>query len=157
MARSPRLGDVAAGLGMKIKPGLHPTTTDAAVRALVSLVPQNEQIRIAAMAQDDLSLLHHSLGQWIRNYFGLWAGNVALLDATGAGDPDGASGVIIKCVLATSARRSAEVALRMVTGHSHATAAWAGSRSRKVLSRQRSVTVSANWFGSMVRQCRCNS
>jgi hypothetical protein len=96
MARSPRPGDMAAGLGMKIKPGLHPTTTEAAVRALVSLVPQDEQIRIVAMTQDDLGSLHLSLGQWIRNYFGLWKGNVALLHATGAGDPDGASEVIIK-------------------------------------------------------------
>lgn len=96
MARSPRPGDVAAGLGMKIKPDLHPATVDAAVRVLMSLVPQDEQIRISAMTEADLDSLHPSLGQWIRNYFGLWKGNVALLDATGAGDPDGASGVIIK-------------------------------------------------------------
>ena len=83
---------------MKINPGLHPTTTDAAVRALVSLVPQDEQIRLAAMTQDHLGSLHVSLGQWIKNYFGLWKGNVALLHATGAGDPDGAAEVIIKAL-----------------------------------------------------------
>ena len=81
---------------MKLKPDLHPTTIDAAVRVLVSLVPQDEQIRILAMTEADLNSLHPSLGQWIRNYFGLWKGNAALLDATGEKHPDDASGVIIK-------------------------------------------------------------
>ena len=33
--------------------------------------------------------LHIRLGQWIRNYFGPWKGNSALLDATGERDGGG--------------------------------------------------------------------
>ena len=49
----------------------YPVTVEAAVRRLVDLVPADEQNGIAVMAETDLVGLHSSLGQWIRNYFGL--------------------------------------------------------------------------------------
>lgn len=55
-----------------------PTTIDAAVRVLQGLLPEDEQRKIAAMAEDDLILMHFGLGAWIRNNLGLWQGNTAL-------------------------------------------------------------------------------
>ena len=76
----------------------YPITIDASVRALLSLVPSEELTKITQMAEDDLINLHFGLGQWIRNNFGLWAENPELMQATGAHDPDDASGVIIKAL-----------------------------------------------------------
>lgn len=73
-----------------------PETVDAAVRLLQSLVPEDEQARIAQMAETELVMLDFGLGQWIRNNLGLWQGNRALLDATGEAHPDDASSVIVR-------------------------------------------------------------
>ena len=73
-----------------------PETVDAAVRLLQSLVPEDEQARIAQMAETELVMLDFGLGSWIRNNLGLWHGNQALLDATGEEHPDDASTVIIR-------------------------------------------------------------
>lgn len=75
-----------------------PTTIDAAVRALLGLVPAEELAKIAQMSEDDLINLHFGLGQWIRNNFGLWMENRGLLQATGEIHPDDASGVIVKAL-----------------------------------------------------------
>jgi hypothetical protein len=73
-----------------------PTTIEAAVRLLQGLVPENEQLKIAAMAQDELISLHFGLGQWVRNHLGLWGANPALLAATGEANADDASDVIVR-------------------------------------------------------------
>jgi hypothetical protein len=73
-----------------------PATIEQAVRALLGLVPLAEQIKIAAMSEADLSMLHFGLGQWIRNYFGLWSGNDRLLHDTGQPDPNDACDVIVR-------------------------------------------------------------
>lgn len=73
-----------------------PTTVEAAVRLLQGLVPENEQVKLAALAADDLMTLHFGLGQWIRNHLGLWGANPPLLAATGEANADDASGVIIR-------------------------------------------------------------
>ena len=72
-----------------------PTTVDAAVRILRGLVPAEEQARITSLTEDQLLSLHFGLGQWVRNYFGLWGNNPELLRATGVTDADDASGVIL--------------------------------------------------------------
>jgi hypothetical protein len=46
----------------------------------------------------DLIRFHHGWGTGIRNAFGLWGGNRALLDSCGGGHPDDASMVIIEAV-----------------------------------------------------------
>lgn len=73
-----------------------PATVEQAVRALLGLVPLAEQAKIAATSEADLSMLHFGLGQWIRNYFGLWSGNDRLLHDTGQPDPDDACDVIVR-------------------------------------------------------------
>ena len=72
-----------------------PTTVDEAVRVLHRLLPEDEQRKIAEMAEDDLILMHFGLGAWIRNNLGLWQGNTALQAATGESDADGASSAIL--------------------------------------------------------------
>jgi len=73
-----------------------PTTVDAAVRLLMSMVKEPEQAKIAAMDSDELYTLHFGLGMWIRNHMGFYAGNDQLLTATGETEPDEASMVIIR-------------------------------------------------------------
>jgi len=78
--------------------GNFPKTVDAAVRTLRGLVASDELEKITLLVEDDLVTLHFGLGQWVRNYFGLWEGNPDLINATGAEDADGASGVIIRAL-----------------------------------------------------------
>ena len=73
----------------------YPASIDAAVRLLQSMVPAEELDKITQMEEGDLIGLHRSLGMWIRNNFGLWKGNKALLQEAGKRDPDDASQVII--------------------------------------------------------------
>jgi hypothetical protein len=75
-----------------------PRTVDEAVRLLLGLVPDAEQIKIAAMTDNDLVNLHFGLGIWIRNNLCLWDTNSALLVATGESHPDDASGVIVRAL-----------------------------------------------------------
>ncbi|UUZ77398.1 hypothetical protein LP414_09330 [Polaromonas sp. P1(28)-13] len=74
----------------------YPTTVDSAVRLLQELVPENERVKIRLMTEDDLTMLDFGLGQWVRNHFGLWGDNPALLQATGEQHADDASGFIIR-------------------------------------------------------------
>jgi hypothetical protein len=73
-----------------------PTSVEAAVRLLQSVIPENEQSKLACMMQDELMSLHFGLGQWVRNNLGLWGANPALLAATGESNADDASIVIIR-------------------------------------------------------------
>jgi hypothetical protein len=73
-----------------------PTTVDAAVRLLLSMVEESEQAKIAAMESEDIYTLHFGLGMWIRNHMGFYAGNAQLLMATGETEPDDASLFIIR-------------------------------------------------------------
>jgi hypothetical protein len=41
----------------------------------------NDEILLATMTEDDLIDFHFSLGHHIRNEFGLWSGNDALLES----------------------------------------------------------------------------
>jgi len=77
-------------------PNEFPTTVDAAVRLLMSLVEEAEKTKIAAMCDEDLYRLHFGLGVWIRNNMGFYAGNDQLLKATHEIDADDASMVIIR-------------------------------------------------------------
>lgn len=63
---------------------------------LQGLVPDVEQVKIASMAEDELTTLHFGIGQRVRNHFGLWGDNAALLKASGEANADDASGVIIQ-------------------------------------------------------------
>ncbi len=74
----------------------YPTTVDAAVRLLLSMVEESEQAKIAVMDSEDIYTLHFGLGMWIRNHMGFYAGNDQLLKATGETEPDDASMVIMR-------------------------------------------------------------
>lgn len=58
----------------------YPRTVRAAVSALVALLDEDQKAIIAASAKEDLLDLHFSLGEYIRNTFGLWGANQELLE-----------------------------------------------------------------------------
>jgi len=72
-----------------------PTTLSSAIDAVAGEMSQEDKARIAVMSEDDLVNTFHGLGTWIRANLGLKDGNPALVEATGAPGPDGASLVII--------------------------------------------------------------
>ncbi len=82
-----------------------PTSVDEAVDRLLADMQDEDTAALRAMSEDDLIDLHFGLGMYIRNAFGLWQGNKALLASCaeaegGSGfiDPDDASGVIIEAL-----------------------------------------------------------
>lgn len=52
-----------------------PSNIDEAMKALMEKLSPEDQLAIARMTEDDVGQLHHSLGQWIRNTWGLWSGS----------------------------------------------------------------------------------
>jgi hypothetical protein len=72
-----------------------PQSIQQAVDILLVVLTEKQLTDIAAMKEHELTNLHFSIGMWIRNQFGLWSANEALLKDTGAFDPDSASSVII--------------------------------------------------------------
>ena len=81
-----------------------PQTVDAAVDLLVGALSDQDKQRIRAMPKDDLIQFHFGWGMSIRNAFGLWGGNSALMrscaEVSGRAfmHPDDASMVIIEAV-----------------------------------------------------------
>ena len=76
-----------------------PKTCDAAVQWLLDELPEAERDNLASTKSEDLILLHFGLGRGIRNNFGLWGGNLALIeDCSGdpAKHPDDVSMIIIE-------------------------------------------------------------
>lgn len=73
-----------------------PETIDMAVGVLLGILGKQEIERIASMTPDELDKLHASCGSWIRNSFGLWQHDSALLLACGVSHPDDASMVILQ-------------------------------------------------------------
>ena len=58
-----------------------PITVDQAVERLISELSFKDKTIIANMAEVELSVLHTTVGEYIRNEFGLWSGNKDLLTA----------------------------------------------------------------------------
>ncbi|TRZ48892.1 hypothetical protein D4S03_09090 [bacterium] len=89
---------------MMFNPHKLPQSVDDAVDILLSDLSLNSEIHMAAMKEEDIAGLHFSLGSAIRNEFGLWTGNEALMESCRktSGDPhlhiDDASMVIIKAL-----------------------------------------------------------
>lgn len=75
-----------------------PQTIEQAVGVLLEQLPDCEKENIASMSRDDLINLHFGLGTQIRNDFGLWGGNTALLENTGKIHPDDAAMAIIEAL-----------------------------------------------------------
>lgn len=80
------------------KPGPIPTTLAEAHAELERMLPPEELARIDAMPDsEDMVYYHRSLGQWIRNRWGLWRGGplAAHMNALGFSHPDDISGAIL--------------------------------------------------------------
>ena len=87
-----------------------PQTVEAAVDGLLSRLPDDGIGAIGAMDRGELISLHFTLGLWVRDAFGLWQGNQALLDscadhvtshevhALWTGHPDDASSIILEAL-----------------------------------------------------------
>lgn len=73
-----------------------PKTVEEAVTTLHDVLTRRQKRRLRSMKRDELFELHFTLGQWIRNSFGLWRGNEELLEDAGTFHPDDASMVIIE-------------------------------------------------------------
>ena len=58
-----------------------PSTLEEAVDMLLARLSDEDEARLAAMPEEDLPSLHFSFGMGIRNDFGLWGENTALLTA----------------------------------------------------------------------------
>lgn len=75
-----------------------PKTVEEAVYAIIEQMNAEDRFYIANMKEDELISLHFTAGMQIRNNFGLWEKNDALLKDTGEEHPDDASGVILKAL-----------------------------------------------------------
>jgi hypothetical protein len=86
-----------------------PDSVESAVDRLVMVLDPEEKEQIAGTSLDDLVVNYHfSLGQQIRNAFGLWGENPALMASCGSLVADDASSVILTALwvrLRGSARR----------------------------------------------------
>src|SRR5262245_30040599 len=90
-----------------------PQTVDEAVQMLLARLTEAQRQNIRDRDWDGLYPMHHGLGADIRNTFGLWRGNQALLDSCGAFEADDASMEIIRALwrkLRQDAPASARVA-----------------------------------------------
>jgi hypothetical protein len=77
-----------------------PATIEEAVDRLLPSISDEDKAIVRDTAEEDLIRFHHGWGTGIRNAFGLWRGNRALLASTGASHPDDASMKIICAVWA---------------------------------------------------------
>jgi hypothetical protein len=75
-----------------------PQTIDEAVQALIASLTDAQRQHIRETEWADLYQFHHGLGTAIRNRFGLWQGNRALLHSCDAFEPDDASMEIIRAL-----------------------------------------------------------
>ncbi len=67
-----------------------------AVALLITAMTPDSKTRIARIKHADLFPDHTGLADYIRQHFGLWEGNIALIDSCGCDSPDDAAMVIIE-------------------------------------------------------------
>jgi len=80
----------------KISDDIFPDSVKKAVEALEKCLGSEDKKRIKKCTKEELVSLHHSLGRFIRNTFGLWGSNEKLLNDCKKSHPDDASMVIIE-------------------------------------------------------------
>ena len=78
----------------------HPylTTVHDVVQDILKTLSDKGKATIKNTPKRELSNFHHGWGTGIRNQYGLWRGNEALLKDTGRWHPDNASMVIMEAV-----------------------------------------------------------
>lgn len=65
-------------------PGEWPTTVDEAVAMLLDEMSEEDKEIVRSTPEEEIIVrFHHGLGTWIRNRFGLWRDNKALLQSCG--------------------------------------------------------------------------
>ena len=75
-----------------------PKTMDDATNRVIEMISEIQLSDLKSTQFDDLIGLHHMLGRWIRNEFGLWNADSPLLREIGTSCADEASGRIIEAV-----------------------------------------------------------
>ena len=75
-----------------------PANIEEAMKSLMETLSIEDQVSLTRMTEDETYGLHHSLGQWIRNNWGLWAGGPLKvhMESLGFIHPDDMSGSIIR-------------------------------------------------------------
>lgn len=75
-----------------------PANIDEAMKHLMETLSVEDQIAITRMTEEETYSLHHSLGQWMRNNWGLWGGGPLKdhLEAMGFIHADDMSGSLIR-------------------------------------------------------------
>lgn len=81
-------------------PDTWPTTLEAVVADIVSALGEEDKKYLREIERDDLIQFHHGWGTGIRNHFGLWRDNHALIESACGRPchPDTASMIIIEKV-----------------------------------------------------------
>lgn len=88
----------------------YPRTVSDAVQQLISALSEQNKADIKNTPEDELIDHHLGLGLWIRNNFGLWSHNQALLDScklvaghhqSQSMEPDEASRIIVEALWET--------------------------------------------------------
>jgi hypothetical protein len=77
-----------------------PRSVDEAVLELLTVLDGPSMTTLLGTERDDLIMYHFGWGTGIRNEYGLWAGNQALMDDCGVAHPDDCSMVIIEATWA---------------------------------------------------------
>ncbi|HEX5157646.1 MAG TPA: DUF6794 domain-containing protein [Ktedonobacterales bacterium] len=94
-------------IGAKAKGGNWPQSVDEAVDRLLAGISDEDKGTVRSTPKDELYTFHFGWGMGIRNAFGFWQGNAALLKSCAEAQygpdatfihPDSASGVIIEAV-----------------------------------------------------------
>ena len=75
------LGFIETNLKKPLQPELLPKTVDEAVARLMSELTMKDKTKIAKMNEEDLSALPLTMGQYIREQFGLTDGNEELMES----------------------------------------------------------------------------
>jgi hypothetical protein len=75
-----------------------PKTFEEAVERVIITLTAEQKEQVRQTPEDQLLHFHENMGRWIRNMFGLWGGNKALIEALGRQHPDTASTLIIQAV-----------------------------------------------------------
>ncbi|MDP2644234.1 MAG: hypothetical protein Q8P24_04795 [Desulfobacterales bacterium] len=58
-----------------------PRTVDEAVDRLIAELPLKDKAILANMTEEELDQPHFTIGNYIRNNFGLWTGNESLMES----------------------------------------------------------------------------
>lgn len=75
-----------------------PGTLSETVAILAAELSEQDRALMAGTLEGDLVRFHHGLGTYIRNRFGLWGANPALLAACKVSHPDDASAVVLRAL-----------------------------------------------------------